>query len=153
MSESARIVDQLKRAFDGNAWHGPALLEILGDVDAATAAARPIPNAHTIWELTLHVGAWEGAILRRIGGEPSSLNDEQNFPEIKDNSPAAWMRAVESLKQTHEQLLNAISAMSDSRLLERVPGKDYDFYFMFHGAAQHALYHAGQMVILKRARK
>ncbi len=30
--EAARIADQLRRAFDGSAWHGPALLELLGSV-------------------------------------------------------------------------------------------------------------------------
>jgi hypothetical protein len=41
--------------------------------------------------------------------------------------------------------------MPDSRLTERVPGKDYDIYFMLHGAVQHALYHAGQIALLKKA--
>jgi hypothetical protein len=44
-SESALIAEQLRRAFDGDAWHGPALLELLQDVDAATAAAKPSPDA------------------------------------------------------------------------------------------------------------
>jgi hypothetical protein len=47
-SEAARIADQLRRAFDGSAWHGPALLELLADVDAATAAARPLAHVQSI---------------------------------------------------------------------------------------------------------
>ena len=54
-SEPALIAEQLRRAFEGDAWHGPALLELLQDVDAATAAARPLPDVHSIWELVLHV--------------------------------------------------------------------------------------------------
>src|SRR5436305_12361421 len=38
LDEIARITDQLKRAFDGEAWHGDSLMEILADVDAKTAA-------------------------------------------------------------------------------------------------------------------
>src|SRR5271169_5472946 len=59
LSEPARIADQLRRAFDGDAWHGPALLELLADVDAAAAAATPLADAHSIWELVLHVAAWD----------------------------------------------------------------------------------------------
>jgi len=45
MSEATRIADQLSRAFAGDAWHGDSLFEILKDVTAAQAAARPIKNA------------------------------------------------------------------------------------------------------------
>jgi len=46
MTEVERILDQFRRAFEGNAWHGPALLELLAGVGAADAAARPITSAH-----------------------------------------------------------------------------------------------------------
>jgi len=151
MSETARIADQLKRAFAGDAWHGPALMEILAGVDAASASARPIPKAHTIWELTLHITAWDNAILRRIGGEAASPTDEENFPKVKDSSEPAWREALANLQSQHQKLLRVISDMPDARLTEQVPGKDYDFYFLLHGTVQHALYHAGQIVLLKRA--
>jgi uncharacterized damage-inducible protein DinB len=152
MSETVRIADQLKRAFAGEAWHGPALMEILADVDAAAAAARPIALAHTIWELTLHITAWDSAILRRLAGQAASPSDAENFPKIRDTSEAAWRAALENLQRQHQELLRVISALPDGRLSEQVPGKDYDFYFLLHGTVQHALYHAGQIVMLKRAR-
>lgn len=151
MSEISRIADQLRLAFTGEAWHGPAVLEILADVDARAASARPIAKAHTIWELTLHVAGWENIIRRRLGGEACSPSDADNFPDVKDTSEAAWRRTVDLLKQNHERLLKAVAATPDSRLTDRVPGKNYDVYTMLHGATQHALYHAGQMAVLKRA--
>lgn len=151
MSEITRIADQLRLAFEGEAWHGPSVLEILADVDARTAAARPIHSAHTIWELVLHVAGWENIIRRRLGGEALMPTDAENFPNVQDTSEAAWKKTVDTLKQTHAQLLKTVLAMPDSRLTERVPGKNYDVFTMLHGATQHALYHAGQMVVLKRA--
>jgi uncharacterized damage-inducible protein DinB len=150
MSETARIAEQLRRAFDTDAWHGPSVFEILDGVDAKTAAARPIPAAHSIWELVLHVAAWEDAVRRRMGGKPVTLNDEENFPKVSDTSEAAWENTKQTLRSKHEDLLQAISAMPEARLTEQVPGKDYDFYHMFHGEVQHALYHAGQMAILRK---
>ena len=151
MSEISRIAQQLQLAFDGEAWHGPAVLEILSDVDARTANARPIPKAHTIWELTLHVTGWEDIIRRRLGGEACAPTDAENFPNVKDTSDVAWRKTVDTLRLNHERLLKAIAATPDSRLTDRVPGKNYDVYTMLHGATQHALYHAGQMAVLKRA--
>jgi uncharacterized damage-inducible protein DinB len=57
MSETTRLSDHIRRAFEGHAWHGDAVLELLVDVDAKTAAAHPIKNAHSIWELVLHIAA------------------------------------------------------------------------------------------------
>jgi uncharacterized damage-inducible protein DinB len=151
MSEAARIADQLRRAFAGDAWHGPALLELLADVDVATAAAHPLPDVHSIWELVLHVAAWDDAVTRRIAaGKAVQLKGAQNFPPVKDKTRAAWKKAVSRLKKTHATLIKTVVALPDRRLRERVPGKRYDNYFMLHGVAQHELYHAGQIAILKK---
>lgn len=150
-AEAARIADQLRRAFDGSAWHGPALLELLKDVDAAAAVAKPLRNVHSIWELVLHIAAWDGAVLR-LGGKKAQLKTAQNFPPVPEPTEAAWHEAVAQAKRTHDALVKAVAALPDSRLRDRVPGKRYDFYHMLHGVVQHELYHAGQIAILKKAR-
>jgi uncharacterized damage-inducible protein DinB len=149
-TESALIADQLRRAFEGNAWHGPALLELLQDVDAATAAATPLPKVHSIWELVLHIAAWDGAACRRLGGEKIQLTGAANFPVAPKPTEAAWRKAIAEAKRTHDLLVKTVANLPESRLRERVPGKRYDFYHMLHGVAQHELYHAGQIAILKK---
>jgi len=150
-SEAAGIADQLRRAFDGDAWHGPALLELLEDVDAASAAAKPLKNVHSIWELTLHIAAWDGAGIVRLGGKICQLTGTKNFPLVPKPTEAAWRTAVAEIKRTHDRLVKTVAALDDSRLRDRVPGKRYDFYHMLHGIAQHELYHAGQIAVLKKA--
>jgi uncharacterized damage-inducible protein DinB len=153
MSECARLADQLRRAFDGEAWHGDSVLELLADVDARTAAAHPIRNAHSIWELVLHIAAWDDAVRRRVSGKAVSLSAQQNFPPVTDTSEAAWRNAVEYLKHTHNELVKTVADFPDSRLPEQVPGKTgsfYNFYYMFSGVAQHELYHAGQIALLRK---
>ena len=155
MSETARLADQIRRGFEGEAWHGDALPELLADVDAKTAAAHPIKNAHSIWELVLHIAAWDDAVLRRTGGSAAKLSDEQNFPPVKDTSNAAWRDTVEAVKQTHDRLVKAVATFPDSRLQDQVPGKKekyYNFFYMFSGIVQHELYHAGQIALLKKFR-
>jgi len=153
MSETARLADQICRAFEGEAWHGDSLLELLADVDAKQAAAHPIQNAHSIWELVLHIAAWDDAVRRRTGGTAVKLSDKENFPPVSDTTDAAWRKALAHLKQTHNDLAKAVAAFPDSRLQEQVPGKTegyYDFFYMFSGIVQHELYHAGQVALLKK---
>jgi uncharacterized damage-inducible protein DinB len=149
--EAGHIADQLQRAFYGSAWHGPALMDLLEDVNAATATARPIVNVHSIWELLLHVAVWDGAALTRLGGSKCQPTGEANFPPIMKANESAWCKTIADAKRTHDRLVRTVSRLPDERLRDRVPGKRYDFYHMLHGIAQHELYHAGQIAILKKA--
>jgi uncharacterized damage-inducible protein DinB len=156
MSESARLADQIRRAFEGEAWVGDAVLEVLKGIDAKTAAAKPVPNAHSIWEILLHIAAWDDAVIRRSQGTVVNLSDEDNFPAISDTSEAAWRAAIERVTRKHDELVKTVMEFPDSRLQERVPGKKeryYDFYYMFSGIVQHELYHGGQIVLLKKFQK
>jgi uncharacterized damage-inducible protein DinB len=152
VSEGKFIADQLHRAFYGPAWHGPALVELLEDVSAVKAASKPLRNVHSIWELVLHISAWDGAMLRRLGGEKAQLKADKNFPRVPAPTETAWRDTIASVKRTHDTLVRTVAQLSDTRLLDRVPGKRYNFHHMLHGVAQHELYHAGQIAILKKAR-
>ena len=151
MSPVDMVVNELKRSFDGEAWHGPALMEILDGIDARAAAARPLPQAHSIWELVVHIAVWEDVVTRRIHGETFSPRDEQNFGQVERVNDAEWQRSVENLRDKHARLLETVSALPESRLHDRVPGKDYHLLFMLLGTVQHAAYHGGQIALLKRA--
>lgn len=153
MSDCDRIADQLRRVFYGEAWHGDSLFEILRGVTAARAAAHPVGNVHSIWELVLHIAAWDGAVRRRMTGVAVVLSDADNFPAVTDTGDAAWQRTLAQVRRTHDELIEAVSKFGDAGLGEQVPGKEgahYNFYYMLHGLAQHELYHAGQIALLKK---
>ncbi len=152
MTEIERIGDQLRRAHEGEAWHGPALDEILKGVGAQAALARPIAGAHSIWEIVLHIGVWESVVRRRLSGEVVvDVPPEQDWPPVGETSDAAWGEALRRLRNGHDELQRVVARLNDRQLNEPVPGMGYNAYFMLHGAVQHALYHAGQIAILKKA--
>ncbi len=150
-SELTRIADQLSRAVHGRAWHGPAILEILKNVDAASAAAHPIPAAHSAWELLLHITAWTRAVTGRLHGKPMQLRGAKNWPPVSDISSAAWAAALDDFRAAQIDLLHTLDKMRDKDLARQVPGKKYNNWFLLHGLVQHHLYHAGQMALLKKA--
>lgn len=150
MEEYKRIEDQLRRSIEGSAWHGYSLLELLADVSAEKAAAKPIATAHSIWEIVLHVSAWVNVARRRLGGDTAYLSPDQDWPKIPDCTPAAWTQTIKALEQNHADLCREVSQLGDARLSENATGQRYTIYFMLHGVAQHNLYHAGQIAILKK---
>ena len=151
MNEVEHLVDQHRRALEGEAWHGPALRDVLKGVTAKRADARPIEDAHSIWELVLHIEAWDRAVLARLAGEPIDLSDEEDWPPIRDKSAAAWKRTVRSMEATHAKLNKAIAGLTVARLGESfVPGQKRYVYHLVHGVIQHEIYHAGQIAVLKK---
>ncbi len=153
MSELRRIVDQLERAFEGRAWSGPALREVLEGVTPERAAARPIPGAHTIWELVLHVAAWEDVVRRRLSGETVDLTEEENFPGVLDASARAWKSALAKLEAGNHALRGAIARYDSARLDAPLDRQRSTAYVLMHGAIQHDLYHAGQIALLRRGHR
>ena len=151
MTEMERIEDQLRRSVEGEAWHGPALNALLKDVTAEEAAARPIPDAHSIWEILLHIITDQELVLERLAGKPASYSGEQDWPPVRDQSSAAWSSAIRSLNDTSARLRKAILELDSTKLDEPIVEGFSSVYITLHGDVQHNLYHAGQIALLKKA--
>jgi uncharacterized damage-inducible protein DinB len=151
-TELQRLQEQLKRALEGEAWHGPSLLEVLEGVSARQAAAHPIAGAHSIWELVLHLCSDYGLLLRRLNGDGRQLTDSEGWPVVPEPSAQNWSESVRNLKQLNAELRQAILSFPQGRLDEPlVPEVPYTAYTQFIGVTQHSSYHAGQMALLKKA--
>lgn len=150
MSEIDRIVDQMDRAMNGEAWHGPHLEELLRDISAQQAAAHPVAGAHSIWELVNHIGAWNAILAQRAAGKAVTVTTEQDWPPVAETSAESWKRALDQMRGSRTQLRGVIEKLNDAQLDDIVPGKDHSIYVMLHGGVQHDLYHAGQIAVLKK---
>jgi len=151
MDQVEFIVDQLQRAYAGEAWHGPSIKEVLDGITAGQALATPIAGAHSIWEVTMHIGVWMSAARRRLNGDAAKLTPQEDWPPMNGRSPDVWRQTLDALEQEHNQLRAAIASLPESSLPNLAPGKDHSVEFMLHGVIQHNLYHAGQMALLKKA--
>ena len=153
MNETERIQDQLKRAYDGNAWHGPSVREVLNGVTAQQAHARPLANAHSIWELTQHIAVWEDVGRRRLEGDRAqiAISSPEDWPPADNISEAAWEQAKAALDRGHRALVEAVARVPESRLDEPIFEGMSTVYVTLNGVIQHDLYHAGQIAMLKKA--
>jgi uncharacterized damage-inducible protein DinB len=151
MQEIERIADQLKRAFEGGAWHGPAVNEALAEHDAASASMRVYDGGHTACELALHIAVWIEIGTQRAEGMIVTPTAAQDWPQPAADAETGWAEAQARVHSSYMALREVLAGMSDERLAETVNGKDHDVYVLLHGMIQHSLYHAGQVVLLRRA--
>ena len=150
MSEIDRIRQQMKQAFAGAAWHGPSLMELLADVDANTAANRPIPERHTIWEIVLHLQTTQELILDRLRGTSRPFAPGDEWPAVVETTQETWREAVARLEAGDRDVRDAVAPFSDERLDEPLAEGGTSAYNNFHGYVQHSIYHAGQISLLKK---
>jgi DinB superfamily len=146
--------DQLRRSMEGEAWHGPSVREALDGIQAGDAARHPIPGAHSCWELVLHLCGSYRLVLRRLDGDAAPLSRDEDWPEVPAPTEENWQRDVASLYALNARLRAAVRHFPVERLFEPlVPDPAYSAFTQFVGLTQHDLYHAGQIVLLKRARR
>lgn len=152
MAEVDRLEEQLRRTLEGEAWHGPSVLELLAGVSAAQAASHPIAGAHSIWELVLHLRSDYDLVLRRLAGDGHPLTAAEDWPSCPAATEENWRQTVRELELRNERLRQAVREFPAERLDELlVPEVPYTAYAQFIGVTQHNLYHAGQIALLKRA--
>jgi len=156
-SEADRLIDQFRRAHDGDAWHGSPVRSILNGVTHTEAAARLIPGAHSIWELVLHMAGWRNEVARRATGQPAAEPVGGDYPKIGDPTAARWRDALAALDASHRNLVEVTRKIDDAQMLRptvdprnRPLGTGVTYYELLHGIVQHDAYHAGQIALLKK---
>ena len=156
-SEANRLVDQFRRAHDGDPWHGSPVKAILDGVTHEQAARRPPNGAHSIWELVLHMTGWRNEVARRASGEPAGEPAGGDWPAVGEPTAARWKAALTALDAAHRRLADVVRGLSDDRMLQptndprnRELGTGVSYYELLHGIFQHDAYHAGQISILKK---
>lgn len=153
-SERDRILDELRRAWDGDPWHGDALRSLLHGLSGEQAAARPIAGAHGTWEIVLHLTSWTREVARRVRDRIARDPEDGDWPPVRGDFDAA----VQALGRAHAELLDAVEQLPPAALDEvvgdardRPLGAGVTYAVMLHGVSQHLAYHAGQIAILRKA--
>ena len=158
MTEIDRITDQLERVFQGDPWYGSNTMDVLDGVTAAQAASRPIPQAHTAWEIVLHMTSWNREVLRRLRTGVSREPEGGDWPEPAEMTAERWAADVEALARSFRDLIAAARDLPDERLdvvlgdeRDRPLGSGVSHYVLLHGVVQHNVAHTAQIALLRKS--
>jgi uncharacterized damage-inducible protein DinB len=151
------LIAELRRVHDGTPWHGPSRAAVLDGITPEEAAWRPAPDAHSIWEIVLHMRNWTREVARRAqGGLPGDPVDG-DWPAVPAPTAGAWADTLASLDAAHALLLEVVRLMPLERLASLggtrpdEPGAmAITNAAMFLSLAQHDVYHTGQLAVLRR---
>ena len=144
----------LREAYAGPAWHGPALRTAIRGLNADDARRRAAPGRNTPWELVVHCAYSRHVMVGRLTGERGERFPHpvprRWWPEPSGTDAAAWSADRRLLDETHERLLAVVASLPARRLAARRPGKTTTLGAEVAGVALHDVYHAGQIVLLRK---
>lgn len=149
------LADELSKAYNGDAWHGNNVLSLISGADPTKVFTHPIPNAHSIAELVLHLTAWTEEATERLSGQSAKEPKRGDWPSPVEQSENAWEFMVNDFKRANENLLMVVANLdgdswSKEIVDERDPslGTGVDHAQLLNGLIQHHAYHAGQIALL-----
>jgi hypothetical protein len=144
----ARIVQE---GYGPGAWHGADLKAALADVPPQLAFWRPKPGRHNIAEIAAHHAYTARSVRERLTGHPAesfALEGEDWF-ELADESTLTWKRILELVATQNEMLETTVADLGAGRVR---PAEDVKPFDLVLGITCHAVYHAGQIQLIKRLR-
>jgi len=140
----------LKSTYNGAAWHGSSIVEIL-NIITVRQAFQSSEHIHRICELVQHITAWRIFAIKRLEGDQHyDVSQNENWKAFSIKDKRSWETVKSDLEQSQFDLIKALEKISDDLLIEEVDGKAYDYYTLIHGVIQHDLYHLGEIALLAR---
>ena len=152
-SEIPLLLGMLDEAYSVKTWHGPNLKGSLRGLTAATAAWKPGPKRHSIWEIAVHAAYWKYVARRRLLGEKRgsfALKGSNWFARPLDLSEKAWKDDLALLDEEHARLREAVAGLKPASLSFTPATSKVSNLRLICGIANHDVYHAGQIQLLKR---
>jgi hypothetical protein len=152
----ARVLTRLlEEGYGPGAWHGADLKAALDDVTPALAFWRPAPERHNIAEIALHHAWCARGVRGQLSGttpEPFALEGEDWF-ELSGKSGSkkaglSWPEVAAVLASEQQKLSAVVADQAAGRA--RSPLPEAERLDLVLGVTCHAIYHAGQIQLLKR---
>jgi DinB family protein len=140
----------LREGYGPGAWHGADLKAALADVSSDIAFLRPGPARHNVAEIAVHHAYCVHNVRAKLSGVdagPFALEGDDWF-ELRDGSRMTWAAILDLVAREQKQLETVVSEISDGRT--RPSLQDAERLDLVLGIACHAIYHAGQIQLIKR---
>ena len=149
MTGTASAARLLNEGYGTGAWHGPDLKAALAGMSGDDAFWRPGAGRHSIAEIAVHHAYCAHNVRAKFAGEaiePFAIDGDDWF----DVSHLSWPAILELVEREQRQLAAAAAALEEGRTTS--PLSDAERVEVVLGITCHAVYHAGQIQLIKALR-
>lgn len=142
----------LQEGHGPGAWHGPDLKAALADVTPPLAFWRPGDGRHNIAEIAVHHAYYINSVRGRLSShapEPFVLPGDDWF-DLDDETRLSWPAVLATVETEQRLLVELVAAIVAGGAVS--PKSDAERLDLVLGITCHAVYHAGQIQLIKRLR-
>ncbi|MBP6286427.1 MAG: DUF1572 domain-containing protein [Ferruginibacter sp.] len=150
MNVSEQIAKHLREVHFGGNWTLVNLKETLADVDWQQATT-PVYSFNTIATLVYHMNYYVSAVLKVLQGITLESKDKFSFTHPPIQSPEDWQKLQDKTWAEAEVFAALIENLPENKLGEVFLVEKYGIYYRnLQGIIEHAHYHLGQIVLIKK---
>lgn len=150
MHTPTQIAKHLREVYFGNNWTAVNLKDTISDVNWEIATQQ-LYDLNTIATLVYHMTYYVVEVTKVLEGGPLEMKDELSFSYPAITSQEDWEKMLDKVWGDVEHFAQLIEAMPEEKLGEHITDKKYDIYYRYlHGIIEHAHYHLGQILLIKK---
>jgi hypothetical protein len=150
MSICQEIATALRAVYFGKNWTAVNLKDQLADVTWEEAITK-IHDCNTIATLVHHMTYYVRGVKQVLDGGPLEIKDKFSFNHPKIASEEDWQAMLQLVWADVEVFAEAIERLPEETLWEEFANLNYGHYYRnLQGIVEHAHYHLGQIVLLKK---
>tara|TARA_R110000782_G_scaffold104737_1_gene192522 strand:+ start:103 stop:567 length:465 start_codon:yes stop_codon:yes gene_type:complete len=151
MKLSKYLADRLKEVFTEGKWVlGTNLKEQIIDLDW-NKATKKIDDFNTIADLTFHIDYYTAGVGKVLKGGTLDIRDKYSFDSQPIKSEQDWRNLVNKFCLDSEEFIELVEKMSEEKILSDFVDKQYGTYYRnIDAIIEHAYYHLGQIILIKK---
>jgi hypothetical protein len=150
MNVSEQIAKHFKEIYFGGNWTCVNLRDTLSDVSWQQATTK-VGSFNTIATLVYHINYYVAAVTKVLQGGLLDAHDTLSFNHPPIESDEDWQVLLTTVWNDAEVFALLIAQLPEATLWQNLSEEKYGIYYRnLHGIIEHAHYHLGQIVLIKK---
>ena len=144
------IAQHINEVHEGGNWTEVNIKDTLADVGYKEAITVTKASYNTIAALLHHLSFYNDVVMQRLSGSDPVIGEINGFDVPAISNEEDWIKLKERNIQSARQLVDAVKAFPEKKIFEFTATGHATHYKTLHGISEHAHYHLGQIVLLKK---
>lgn len=153
MKTGEKLQQELEKVLLGQPWYGSPIYNILSKITFESAYEKPLPAAHNVAEILLHMLSWTEEVMDRLNGMTAGTPSSGDWPDPGAPDEQKWKMWIDDLKLANVNLSKIIRDFPEEQWTNLIDDKRGNepvttYEELVYGFIQHQIYHAGQIALL-----
>lgn len=150
MNPALQIATHFRSVYSGGNWTAVNLKDTLADV-TWQQAVRQVYNCNSIATLVYHLHYYVTITAKVLEGRPLDGKDQYSFELPPIRSQYDWEKLLDQMWKEAAAFASLIEQLPEHKLWETFADEKYgNYYRNLQGIIEHAHYHLGQIVLIKK---